>query len=101
MQNISKSIEFIWRKGQHLLYTDIITPGWSAEGNRFSYDRLQLINEIYLDGALVVYDHIKLTPADQKIEGTWIHGRVLPFRFDDSSWRKDQCWIYWIGSMKQ
>ncbi|RDW19361.1 urease accessory protein UreD [Oceanobacillus chungangensis] len=55
-------------KGSTLLYTDVITPGWSPDGKRFSYDRLQLINEIYLDGALVAYDHIKLTPADQEIE---------------------------------
>ena len=55
-------------KGATFLYCDIITPGWSPEGERFSYDMLQLINEIYMDDELVVYDHIKLTPATQNME---------------------------------
>lgn len=50
-----------------LLYTDILTPGWSPEGEQFSYDTLQLINEIYMDNELVAYDHIKLNPASQNI----------------------------------
>jgi len=55
-------------KGATLLYSDIITPGWSPDGERFSYDSIQLINEIYLDHELVAYDHIKLSPALQNIE---------------------------------
>ncbi|WP_066388461.1 urease accessory protein UreD [Neobacillus mesonae] len=56
-------------KGCSLLYSDIITPGWSPEGEKFSYDLLQLINEIYMDEELVVYDHIKLNPGSQNMEG--------------------------------
>ncbi|WP_419887000.1 urease accessory protein UreD [Neobacillus niacini] len=52
-----------------LLYSDIITPGWSPEGERFSYKSVQLLNEIYMDGELVVYDHIHLKPALQNIRG--------------------------------
>ncbi len=55
-------------RGATFLYCDIITPGWSPEGERFSYDMLQLINEIYMDDELVVYDHIKLTPSTQDME---------------------------------
>ena len=55
-------------KGATFLYSDIITPGWSPEGERFSYDMLQLINEIYMDDELVAYDHIKLNPATQNME---------------------------------
>ena len=55
-------------KGATFLYSDIITPGWSPNGERFSYDRVQLINEIYMDDVLVAYDHIKLTPAIQKMD---------------------------------
>ncbi|MEH6947625.1 urease accessory protein UreD [Bacillus sp. JJ634] len=55
-------------KGATFLYSDIITPGWSPNGERFSYDRLQLINEIYMDDELVTYDHIKLNPVTQNIE---------------------------------
>lgn len=56
-------------KGATLLYSDIITPGWSPDGKRFSYENLQLINEIYMDDELVVYDHIRLNPGAQNIEG--------------------------------
>ena len=56
-------------KGCTLLYSDIITPGWSPSGERFSYDMLQLINEIYMENELAVYDHIKLNPASQNMEG--------------------------------
>ncbi|WP_066314948.1 urease accessory protein UreD [Bacillus sp. FJAT-29814] len=52
-----------------LLYSDIITPGWSPEGERFSYKTVQVLNEIYMDGELVVYDHLKLKPAIQNLEG--------------------------------
>ncbi|MEH7223672.1 urease accessory protein UreD [Bacillus sp. JJ1566] len=55
-------------KGTSLLYSDIITPGWSPGGEMFSYDVLQLINEIYMENELVVYDHIKLNPAIQNME---------------------------------
>ncbi|MFS0691144.1 urease accessory protein UreD [Sporosarcina sp. 179-K 8C2 HS] len=48
-----------------LLYTDIITPGWSPKGDHFSYELVQLINEFHIDGELKVYDHLKLAPADQ------------------------------------
>ena len=51
------------------LYSDIITPGWSPEGDRFSYETVQLLNEIYMDDELVVYDHIKLSPALQNMKG--------------------------------
>ncbi|OCA92883.1 urease accessory protein UreD [Pseudobacillus wudalianchiensis] len=52
-------------KGATFLYSDILTPGWSPEGDKFSYDTLQLINELYVDDELAVYDHIKLNPRNQ------------------------------------
>lgn len=55
-------------KGATFLYSDIITPGWSPDGEQFSYDKLQLINEIYIDDELVTFDHIKLNPAEQNME---------------------------------
>lgn len=54
-------------KSATFLYTDIITPGWSPDGKQFSYEMLQLLNEIYIDDKLVVFDHIKLTPASRKM----------------------------------
>ncbi len=56
-------------KGCTLFYSDIITSGWSPNGDKFSYDQLQLLNEIYMDQELVVYDHIKLSPATQEMRG--------------------------------
>lgn len=51
------------------LYTDILTPGWSDTGEKFSYHTVQLINEIYVDDELAVLDHIKLSPEMQNISG--------------------------------
>lgn len=55
-------------KGATLLYSDILTPGWSAERRSFSYDLLQLKTNIYLEDELVVYDNIVLQPAVQQID---------------------------------
>lgn len=54
-------------KGATLLYSDIVTPGWSPEGRQFSYDMIRLKTEIYMDNKLVVFDHIKLQPEMQHI----------------------------------
>lgn len=55
--------------GAIFLYTDILTPGWSPSGKKFSYHTVQLINKIYFDGKLAVFDHIKLSPGKQDISG--------------------------------
>ncbi len=55
-------------QGATLIYSDIITPGWSPDGKQFSYDQLQLMNEVYMDDELVMYDHIKLNPAVQDMK---------------------------------
>lgn len=56
-------------KGATFLYTDILTPGWSPNGEKFSYHTVQLLTEIHVDDRLEVFDHIKLTPANHKISG--------------------------------
>lgn len=56
-------------KGATLIYSDIITPGWSPDSQLFSYKLLQLINEVYMDEELVLFDHIKLEPSSQKMNG--------------------------------
>lgn len=53
--------------GATLLYSDILTPGWSPEKKQFSYDRLRLKNEIYYEGELVLFDHVKLAPHTQEL----------------------------------
>ncbi|GGJ82092.1 urease accessory protein UreD [Lentibacillus kapialis] len=56
-------------KGATFLYSDILTPGWSPDREDFSYDSLRLINEFYMEGELVSYDHIKLNPGEQHMNG--------------------------------
>ena len=48
---------------------DIVTPGWSPSGEKFTYEMLQFINEIYMENELAVYDHIKLCPVKQNMNG--------------------------------
>ncbi len=55
-------------QGATLIYAEILTPGWSSEGNSFSYNSLQLKTNIYMENELVVFDHIKLAPAAQPIK---------------------------------
>lgn len=56
-------------EGATLIYSDILTPGWSPEGDHFSYEMLRLKTKIYLEDELVVYDHIKLEPKAQHVSG--------------------------------
>src|SRR5699024_5593841 len=56
---------FHMEQGATLMYADILTPGWSPEGKRFSYDQLRLKNEIHMDGKLAAFDHVKLKPDSQ------------------------------------
>ncbi|AKG74715.1 urease accessory protein UreD [Salinicoccus halodurans] len=65
---IQKNVVYM-EKGATLLYSDIVTPGWSPEGDAFSYDTLRLKSEIYMDGELVVFDHVKLQPEQQNMTG--------------------------------
>src|SRR5690625_7372372 len=47
-------------KGATLRYSDILTPGWSREGERFSYEVVRLKTEIYMESEWVGFDHTKL-----------------------------------------
>jgi len=56
-------------EGAIFVYSDIITPGWSSSGRKFTYHTVQLINEVYMEDELAVFDHIKLSPEKQNING--------------------------------
>jgi urease accessory protein len=56
-------------RGSTLLLTEIVTPGWSPDGELFSYNQLRLKTDIYLDGELAVYDQIRLNPSEQDVTG--------------------------------
>ncbi|REB06097.1 urease accessory protein UreD [Sporosarcina sp. BI001-red] len=55
-------------KGASLLYTDILTPGWSPDGEAFSYDSIRLKTEVYLENELIVFDHIHLNPHEKPMD---------------------------------
>lgn len=57
------------KKGATFMSSDIVTPGWSPEGEYFDYDSLRLLNEIYMDGELVAFDHVKLEPKENHMNG--------------------------------
>lgn len=56
-------------KGATLIYSDILTPGWSPENEDFTYDILRLKTRVYMEDELVLYDHIKLQPESQNMPG--------------------------------
>ena len=49
-----------------MFYTDILTPGYSEKDTPFTYDYMHLINEIYVDDALITYDNLRM-PSETKM----------------------------------
>ncbi|KAK56132.1 urease accessory protein UreD [Staphylococcus lugdunensis] len=45
-----------------MFYTDILTPGYSTTDKNFTYHYMHLINEIYINEALVTYDNLLMDP---------------------------------------
>jgi urease accessory protein len=56
-------------QGATLIYTDIFTPGWSADGTLFRYELLQSKMEVYMENSLILFDHIKLEPNEVDLKG--------------------------------
>lgn len=50
-----------------LFYTDILTPGYSKEDKTFSYTYMHLLNEVYVDDTLVVFDNMLLDPTKNNV----------------------------------
>lgn len=59
-------------RGAVLVASDIITPGWSPDGELYRYRMLQLKTEVYMDEQLVVYDHLRLQPDMQNMQALGI-----------------------------
>lgn len=53
--------------GSTLFFSDIITPGWSVDGQNFSYKKIRMRTELYLDRQLVALDHLRLVPDEQNM----------------------------------
>lgn len=56
-------------RGAVLIAADILTPGWSPDGELFRYQRIQVKTEVFLDDELIVYDHLNLQPNRQNMTG--------------------------------
>ncbi|WP_345469322.1 urease accessory protein UreD [Glutamicibacter ectropisis] len=51
-----------------LVLCEIITPGWSPDGQPFKYHRIRMRTEVYVDGNLMVLDNLLVEPQDQDVE---------------------------------
>lgn len=51
-----------------LVIFEVITPGWSPDGQLFRYDRIRLRTEIHVDGELAVLDNLLVEPGAQAVE---------------------------------
>lgn len=47
-----------------LVMCDVVTPGWSPDGQPFRYEEVRLRNEIRWDGRLLVLDNLLIRPGD-------------------------------------
>jgi len=56
-------------RGASIVYAEIITPGWSPDGQMFRYDWIQLKTQIFMDEELIVFDHFKLCPGEKRMMG--------------------------------
>lgn len=70
-QYIQKTVVHM-EQGAAILFTEILTPGWSPQGEGFKYHLLQLKTEIYMNDDLVLFDHLRLKPEDQNLNGLGI-----------------------------
>ena len=47
-----------------LVMCDVVTPGWSPDGELFRYEEVRLRNEIHRDGRLLALDNLLIRPGD-------------------------------------
>ena len=50
-----------------LIYSDGITSGWSPEGERFSYNNVQLGSNVYINNRLVLLDNLIVRPRENDV----------------------------------
>lgn len=50
-----------------LVMFEVITPGWSPEGELFQYENIRLRTEVHVDGVLAVLDNLSVQPSNQNI----------------------------------
>lgn len=50
--------------GATLIYADMFTPGWAADGTLFCYDWIRSRMEVYRQNQRILLDHLKLVPDE-------------------------------------
>ncbi|WP_159609222.1 urease accessory protein UreD [Glutamicibacter sp. JC586] len=68
-QNASYRQETIvhMHRSSSLVMFEVITPGWSPEGDLFRYENIRLRTEVHVDGKLAVLDNLSVEPGRQDI----------------------------------
>lgn len=75
-----KNARFIQNTNVHMsststfFYMDIITPGWSADGELFQYEKFTSKLKVFVDGKLAVFDHLLLQPTDGLEQFMYLEG---------------------------
>ena len=54
-------------KSSTLIYSDGITAGWSPEGDKFTYNSVQLKSNIYVNNKLVLLDNLIVKPDENDV----------------------------------
>lgn len=50
-----------------LIYSDGITAGWSPEGERFTYNKVQLKSNVYINNKIVLLDNLIVNPRENDV----------------------------------
>ncbi len=55
---------FKLNKHSHFIYSDMIGPGWSKGGTRYSFDWVKLRSEFYVDDEIYCIDNLRFEPKE-------------------------------------
>ena len=50
-----------------LIYSDGITAGWSPEGDKFTYNKVQLKSNVYINNKIVLLDNLIVNPRENDV----------------------------------
>ena len=50
-----------------LIYSDGITAGWSPEGEKFTYNKVQLKSNVYINNKIVLLDNLIVNPRENDV----------------------------------
>ncbi|MDD6796540.1 MAG: urease accessory protein UreD [Clostridiaceae bacterium] len=63
-----KQVNIIYMKNDStLIYTDGITSGWSKNGGKFQYSRVQFETKVYMDDKIVLLDNLIVNPKENNV----------------------------------